>query len=572
MSTMEVENNTAPLDRGPQQNPHPLQTGAQPNLQIPMQTEPQHDGSHTMMMQTERPRNSNILQTEPKLDSNIMQTEPPQDSHAMQTEASQDSQTVQGEPQQDSNTSAETPSEMEEQDELSGESSYSYEESASESESKDVKETSRTSPVVHTADYRTYTETVVSITHKSSNFAYQISLEVPEVKLEDFPEETFKFNAVLKRACLYCYSQIDNRDHRKSSSDDESENENGDSAETCLCTGRHYTCKLLFKTNSDCVENDYSYKVSARLVSKTNRDISLFSHVFRKTHLLETLDDVCLKDKSNIEYSKITEIRFDISRERINKEFGATFDPFDFYSQLLSTDPCSETAVLKVAEKSFTVSKKILSSKSTVFEKIFACKAQGKKPKVIKIEDFDADAIETMLLFIYTDKVKDIHKNYVEVFKAAHKYEIKGLMERCMEWIKFNINRSNFVAISRLVSSYNLNELLDMVIKYEKSFIFSLVIDEEYQDFLLNSLKLDTVVHTLKICDEFSASLSEVEKKVFDYVKDNMPDIVGRDDFQSLFKDNHNLIKKLFTYLHGNNNTKKRKLSDSLDSSQVEQG
>ena len=47
---------------------------------------------------------------------------------------------------------------------------------------------------------------------------------------------------------------------------------------------------------------------------------------------------------------------------------------------------------------------------------------------VVEIEDIEAETLEKLLEFIYSDQIEDMDDHLYRLFYAADKYEVKGLV------------------------------------------------------------------------------------------------------------------------------------------------
>ncbi|KAJ8674362.1 hypothetical protein QAD02_005624 [Eretmocerus hayati] len=407
-------------------------------------------------------------------------------------------------------------------------------------------------------------ETYVSIKHRVPNFGGVIFFEARDIKMEQFPEESFTF--VIRILGTYTHSLSVHALRRSSEitiDSSSSDEEEGD--EACYCDGRNYRFKLLFLNHSRSnSSDDYRYRVFGRFICKEGKDIFLFSHNFQKKYMVETLDATCLKNERYIDYTKVTELCIEIHRQKVNQVItNKATNSCNLHNNLFYVDPCNESVALKVSGKLFYVNKNILSSKSPVFEKMFPSRTRRNKSRMMIVDGFDADVVEIMLQFIYTEETKCIQKNPVDVYRAAHKYEVVGLMDKCIEWMKFNIDQNNFVSIAVLVSEYDMKDLQEKTEKYENKHFYTLVNQKEYREFLLQNLELSNIVRTLKLFNN-KCPLSDdgLLERIFDFVKQNIDDIVEREDFLGMFKEHHEMMKNLFTFLFKKNGTKKRKISD----------
>ena len=78
------------------------------------------------------------------------------------------------------------------------------------------------------------------------------------------------------------------------------------------------------------------------------------------------------------------------------------------------------------------------------------------KSGIVKIDDFKAEVIETLLYFLYHEEVKDTKMINTELLHAAEKYNIPELLEVCTDYLKQNLSFEN--ALDVLVSAHLTNQ------------------------------------------------------------------------------------------------------------------
>jgi Leucine-rich repeat (LRR) protein len=121
--------------------------------------------------------------------------------------------------------------------------------------------------------------------------------------------------------------------------------------------------------------------------------------------------------------------------------------PFD---DLWTSGQYSDLIVIGGACKSkeFRVHKFVLAAHSRVLALSFP-----ENQDIMKITDFSTDAVEQLLRFIYTGRLKKW--NAIEVFAIAAKYDVKLLKDRAEEIIAENVNASNALEIFSFGHQHN---------------------------------------------------------------------------------------------------------------------
>ncbi|CAL1295009.1 unnamed protein product [Larinioides sclopetarius] len=92
---------------------------------------------------------------------------------------------------------------------------------------------------------------------------------------------------------------------------------------------------------------------------------------------------------------------------------------------------------LRTSTRTFRTHRALLSARSPVFRKMFSHDMKEKNIGIIDITDLDNDSVHRMLLYIYTDSLKDLQiENASKLYEAAEKYEILSLKSRCSFFLK----------------------------------------------------------------------------------------------------------------------------------------
>lgn len=95
--------------------------------------------------------------------------------------------------------------------------------------------------------------------------------------------------------------------------------------------------------------------------------------------------------------------------------------------------------VLKVGNEVIQAHSIILAARSPVFERMFSCPMKEKQEKEVHIKDLEAIPVKALVRYLYTGVVDqaalDSDELAVNLLEAAHRYEVPGLVERCVQMI-----------------------------------------------------------------------------------------------------------------------------------------
>ncbi|GIY61089.1 BTB domain-containing protein [Caerostris extrusa] len=90
----------------------------------------------------------------------------------------------------------------------------------------------------------------------------------------------------------------------------------------------------------------------------------------------------------------------------------------------LLEDGVLSDAILRTGGEFFPIHRNIVSARSPVFRRMFD--KEMRENEFIDVPDLDADTLRNLLLFLYTETVKDLQwQNASQLFKAAHLYQIR---------------------------------------------------------------------------------------------------------------------------------------------------
>ena len=86
----------------------------------------------------------------------------------------------------------------------------------------------------------------------------------------------------------------------------------------------------------------------------------------------------------------------------------------------------------------------------------------------IKIDDFDAEDIETMIEFIYNDQIQEKKKITPDLLRAAEKYNLAHLVNFCVEHLMSSLSLDSVLDVLVVAHLTNQKKLLDAATDFFK--------------------------------------------------------------------------------------------------------
>lgn len=186
-------------------------------------------------------------------------------------------------------------------------------------------------------------------------------------------------------------------------------------------------------------------------------------------------------------------------------EFDASSTLTDDCKQLFSSKQYSDFTVVADC-KEFYVHKGILAMRSPVFAKMIHSGLCESSSSTLVLEDSSAKIIEALLCFVYTDKIGESWslEEALNLFKLAHKYDIKGLRPYCVDFIHKHINLDNCFEMLETAELYESEELKNVTTLFILTRSVQLKYQGKWEKFqtLSDSLKLhlwNAVAHNLSV-------------------------------------------------------------------------
>ena len=142
--------------------------------------------------------------------------------------------------------------------------------------------------------------------------------------------------------------------------------------------------------------------------------------------------------------------------------------------------------------KPFVTNQGILSAWSPVFEVMFKGEdnLEAQSAEVV-IDDFEAAVIKLFLGYLQGVEVpaKDLEKHAVNLYRIAHKYNVKELLKETENVIALTVNKTNFGDLLVMSQLYKSKTVQDATIKYAENNVGQVLESDVWKDFVGKVLK-----------------------------------------------------------------------------------
>lgn len=126
-----------------------------------------------------------------------------------------------------------------------------------------------------------------------------------------------------------------------------------------------------------------------------------------------------------------------------------------------------DVVTVTVKGREFQAHKTVLAARSPVFAAMFEHDMGEKNSNSVTIIDCDPESFHEFLRFLYIEKLEDVSPSKaLNLYETAHKYDVKKLMEKCVQLLECNFNTDTFYDIVILAINYHEAKLLDRVTEF----------------------------------------------------------------------------------------------------------
>lgn len=147
-----------------------------------------------------------------------------------------------------------------------------------------------------------------------------------------------------------------------------------------------------------------------------------------------------------------------------------TKDELDFRRNLASMREsgtfCDAIICIPGENKTLPVHRAVMSSCSDFFRSLFTNGLQETLQHEVKIHDVSLQAMEVIINYAYTKDVLITAGNAEEIFAAADRFNVLGLLKECIDFFSKEISPENCIGFLRFARYYNNKDLKDICWAY----------------------------------------------------------------------------------------------------------
>ena len=176
-------------------------------------------------------------------------------------------------------------------------------------------------------------------------------------------------------------------------------------------------------------------------------------------------------------------------------------------------DLCDVTLVGSVRE--FRAHKAVLAACSQYFESMFIGEFSEPDGEPIVVEEIEDDALEALVDFAYTSRIKLTDRNIYLIFSAADLLQFSGVRGACFRFFKQQMNKSNCIRTWLFGDGHNCAELTDAALRYIESNFLDVVRGREF----LSLERADVVAKLLALEDIAVTSEEQVYEAALNWIR-----------------------------------------------------
>ncbi|GBM04997.1 Protein roadkill [Araneus ventricosus] len=195
-----------------------------------------------------------------------------------------------------------------------------------------------------------------------------------------------------------------------------------------------------------------------------------------------------ISSKSDGKISEQNFYKFPLYQEldSVASEVSLNSDLLRLYSERKFCD-----VTLKAGDKEFGAHKNILSIRSPVFDSMFQNDMLEINTGVVNIPDVDAEILNMMLEYIYSDKFEDLRmENAMKLYQAADKYQILSLKDKCSSLLKSTLTTSNVFCVLAFADDHHDGKLHTAVKDFICIFGYELLDSDMWRNFMAERVSL----------------------------------------------------------------------------------
>ena len=143
---------------------------------------------------------------------------------------------------------------------------------------------------------------------------------------------------------------------------------------------------------------------------------------------------------------------------------------------------------IKAGKQNIRANRMILSCYSKVFERMFHSQMKEQYQDAIEIKDFNGEAIELLIDFIYIRKINIVQDNVMKLLKASHFLQLEEVTEFCFDFLKKGLVVDSCLDILSAYVLYKPESSMDNVYRFMGENIEKIVETDRFKSLSKNEL------------------------------------------------------------------------------------
>ena len=154
---------------------------------------------------------------------------------------------------------------------------------------------------------------------------------------------------------------------------------------------------------------------------------------------------------------------------------------FDYLKKIRERgDLCDVTLVHVASSREIRAHKVVLAACSPYFESMFIGEFAEPGDIPIEVEEIEENALELLVDFAYTSRIKLTDQNVYTLFEASDLLQFMGVRNACFRFFKVQMNKSNCIRTWLFAEDHSCTELIDASLKYVECNFLDIVKGREY--------------------------------------------------------------------------------------------
>ncbi|KAJ8680916.1 hypothetical protein QAD02_016703 [Eretmocerus hayati] len=240
-------------------------------------------------------------------------------------------------------------------------------------------------------------------------------------------------------------------------------------------------------------------------------------------------------------------LSFPNSREGSHTPEGKEPSPLSMSMYSFTQNGNFSDITIRTNDHDFKVHKIVLAAKSPVFATMFHSQMQEVLSGIINVDDVRSEAMGELIRYIYTNEVKDLHRNVHDLFILAHKYNIIDLENSCLNYIKNHIEPKNVAKLLELSEIFNLKDVAESIKKFIRRHEGEVVKQNDFVYYLTERLSPHSIASVLILANKYM--LNTLKEKAYQFIAQNFMNVVRDPEYRELYLTHHDIVLEVDEYI-----------------------